>query len=440
MSKPADLNLWQKTAPPEVARAPLSRNIAVDLLVIGGGFTGCVAALAATEKGASVALLEAQTIGYGGSGRNVGLVNAGLWLPPNEIIEKIGEKQARVLIERLSEAPSKVFDLIETHGIACEANRSGTLHLAHAASGLGSLENRFRQGNALGAPLALLDKEETARRTGSNAFHGALFDPRAGTIQPLSYCRGLAQAAENAGAFIAERSPVTSFEYDGRWVASAHGHQVQAKHLLLATNAYHQGLSPKPAFTKVFYSQFATKPLPPALRSSLLPNGEGCWDTATVMSSFRCDSSGRLIFGGMGNATGYGRAVHTGWARRALARVFPQLSEIGFEMVWSGSIAMTHDHIPKIMEIGPNALAVFGYSGRGIAPGTVFGAAAAEALLCGTHDGLPLSVSKVHKERFSRTKESFYEIGALVHHAIAPVQSPRPHPSSGKPPLLPPKN
>ncbi len=73
----------------------LAQDLSADLVIIGGGFTGCAAALEAANAGMSVVLLEAETVGFGGSGRNVGLVNAGLWTPPNEVEETLGKAQAK---------------------------------------------------------------------------------------------------------------------------------------------------------------------------------------------------------------------------------------------------------------------------------------------------------------------------------------------------------
>ncbi|TMV39056.1 FAD-binding oxidoreductase, partial [Thioclava sp. BHET1] len=158
---------------------------------------------------------------------------------------------------------------------------------------------------------------------------------------------------------------------------------VEAPALLVATNAYHQLAlgAYAPQYIAVSYCQFATAPLSDAARAEVMPGGEGCWDTATVMTSIRTDAAGRLIVGGIGNAEGPGAAIHANWARRKLRRLYPQLGDLPFEHAWRGRIAMTGDHIPKAVEFGPNAYAVFGYSGRGICPGTVIGAAAGKALL-----------------------------------------------------------
>lgn len=414
--------LWRESSREQASMSPLGRDLGVDLVVVGGGFTGTSAALEAATRGASVCVLEAEIVGHGGSGRNVGLVNAGLWLPPETVIAQMGERAGRKLIDVLADAPRRVFDLIEREGIDCEATRKGTLHLAHSASGLKDLEERHRQGNAFGAPLSLLDAGETARRTGTSAYHGALFDPRAGTIQPLAYCRGLARAAAARGAHIHAGSPVTAIERrDDTWVVTANGHTVTAKALLLATNAYQTGIALpySPQYTPVSYCQLATEPMPEAARQTVLAGGEGCWDTALVMSSFRIDQVGRLILGGIGNTDGPGGAIHRGWARRKLRDLFPALGDLRFEFIWRGRIAMTDDHVPKIVACGPNAYACFGYSGRGIGPGTVFGSEAAAALLTGSPDGLPVKPIEHYTERFSGAKAAYYEFGAIATHVSA---------------------
>ena len=127
----------------------------------------------------------------------------------------------------------------------------------------------------------------------------------------------------------------------------------------------------------VHYFQIATAPLPSAMRERVLAGGEGCWDTATVMSSFRLDRAGRLLVGSIGNLEGPGRSVHRSWAERKLRWLFPWLATVAIEHAWSGRIAMTGDHVPTVGTIGENAISIHGYSGRGIAPGTVFGACAA---------------------------------------------------------------
>ena len=424
---PAPSNLWRSTSAEALDAPALSSDISVDLAIVGGGFTGCSAALEGAKRGAKVALLEAETIGHGGSGRNVGLVNAGLWLPPRDVLAILGDTDGTRLINALSNGPDIVFGLIEREGIDCEPVRQGTMHLAHSAAGLKNLKARYGQGALAGRRYELLDAAETARRTGSDRFAGALLDPGAGTIQPLAYCRGLAQAAQSAGAHLHEKSPVTAIARDGEsWAVQSGGHKVQAKALLIATNAYPAQLGPPfaQAFIPVHYSQFATAPMPDSARAQVLPNGEGCWDTALIMSSFRTDRAGRLILGGIGDADGPGGRIHAGWARRKLREVYPDIADLPFEHHWSGRIAMTSDHVPKIVAPGPGALSIFGYSGRGICPGTVFGMAAARALLESEESGLPLPPRRSHAESLTRAKAAWYEFGATASHALFPRRFP----------------
>lgn len=411
-------NLWGKTAVNAPDAASFQGERSVDLAIIGGGYTGLSAALAAAEQGAEVTLLEAETVGHGGSGRNVGLVNAGLWLPPEAVNARLGSAAGERLNAALAAAPDMVFGLIERHAMECAPVRAGTLHLAHARKGLKDLENRAAQLAARGAPVRLLDAAETARRTGSDRFHGALHDPRAGTIQPLGYARGLARAARDAGARLHEQSPVVAVQQvGGQWILRTSGGKLRARYLIVATNAYHQPIdqTPVPKVPIVQYFQIATEPLGDNLAGDILMNGEGCWDTGLIMTSLRRDRAGRLILGGMGG----GGRIHEDWARRKLAQLYPRLRGAGIAHAWSGRIAMTGDHLPRVHRFGINAFAIYGYSGRGIGPGTVFGRAVAQALIEQNETALPVPVIEGHREAFVRLKTVAYEAGAKLAHLAA---------------------
>ncbi|WP_293576456.1 FAD-binding oxidoreductase [Phaeobacter sp.] len=422
MTDNLDAALWARTNLETVIAPPLTTTETADLLIIGGGYTGCSAALTAAQTGADVRLLEAATFGAGGSGRNVGLVNAGLWLPPNDIQKHLGAAAADKLINTLAQAPSRVFEIIEDYQINCEATRAGTLHCAHAPSGMADLENRYAQLERTGAPVALLSKADAQERVGSAQVHGALFDPRAGTIQPLAYATGLARAAHASGAKLHSQSPVVSLHKNaskGIWRAITPNGEIRAKKLIMATNAYPlpiDGYS-APATIPVHYFQAATAPLPSGLLDRILPSSEGCWDTGLVMSSWRKDRAGRLIIGAMGQLGHLGSAVHSGWLRRKLARMFPDLADQPFETQWHGRIAMTHEHIPKILDLG-DGYACFGYSGRGIGPGTVFGSAMADALLRNDSSDLPVSPVTSHSLPFSKLRGAYYESGATLVHLL----------------------
>ncbi|RKT34251.1 glycine/D-amino acid oxidase-like deaminating enzyme [Roseovarius halotolerans] len=410
--------LWADSSEETFAAPTLQGEFSVDLVILGGGFTGCAAALEAAGQGAEVVLIEAETIGHGGSGRNVGLVNAGLWLPPDVVCKTLGAQAGERLNSALAAAPDRVFGLIERFGIACNPRRNGTLHLAHAPRGVAQLQERHVQQVRRAAPVTLLDAAETRARTGSDAFHGALFDTRAGTIQPLAYARGLARAAQGQGARIFENSPALSaIRHGGHWVIRTSGGKLRSKALLVATNAYHQPVGDMtiPKVPQVNFFQLATEPLGDNIARDILPGGEGCWDTAMIMSSLRRDAAGRVILGGMGDDVG----VQAGWARRKLAQLYPQLADAAISHAWAGRISMTSDHLPRILRVGASGLSIFGYSGRGIAPGTVFGQSAARALLVGDESALPLDPVDAHAERLTRLKTAFFETGARMVHMIS---------------------
>ena len=421
IEEPANQSLWAHTAHEALPAVPLSNAVTADLTIVGGGFTGCSAALQAAEQGLVVRLIEARDFAHGGSGRNVGLVNAGLWLPPETIEQELGAAAGRRLNEALAAAPDLVFDLIERHAIACDALRNGTLHCAHGPGGLVDLKRRHQQLLRQGAPVTLLTAQEAQERIGSDLFPGALHDARAGTINPYSYCMGLARAATTAGAVLHNHSPATAIRRDGdHWVVEAGHGQVRSSSLLLATNAYHdlaKGVA-QPKAATVFYFQLATEPLSSNLRGTVLPGGEGCWDTATVMSSFRTDASGRVLIGGMGSLDHASTFAHDSWAKRKLARLFPQLGDQPIEFAWSGRVAMTADHLPKIVRLGPGGYQVHGYSGRGIGPGTVFGKAIGDAIAKGDEAELPLSPQAAYIERFVGAKTLYYETGAAAFHLM----------------------
>lgn len=413
--------LWRATAPEPPLPAPLEGRQKTDVAVIGGGYTGLSAALHLAEAGADVRLLEAREIGFGGAGRNVGLVNAGLWLMPDIVEEKIGPPHGKRLVCILGESPDLVFGLIRKHGISCEAVRNGTLHCAHSPGGYRALQQREAQWKARGAPVTLLNREAAAPKIGSDRYYGALLDERAGTIQPLAYAFGLAEAAMKYGAILHDRSPVVAFERQSDvWRLSTPNGQVSARFVILAVQGYpdHAFRKHMEALIPFNYFQFATAPLPDKIRKTILPGGQGAWDTRLILSSYRLDAAGRLIVGSVGQVEQMGFHLHENWARRAIQTVFPQAGDTPLAYAWNGRIAMTTDHIPRFHILDKNMATVTSYNGRGIGPGTVFGKLLARYALKGLEQEIPLPVRRCRKIYLRGLRGLIYEAGARAYHLL----------------------
>ena len=419
---PRSHGLWEQSAPIAPTTACLEEPISVDVVVIGAGFTGLSAALHLREMNVDVAVLEAEAIGFGGSGRNVGLVNAGLWIRPADVIQRLGQQLGARLIKQLGEAPALVFDLIDRYGIECDAVRNGTLHCAVGEVGYREIAERARQWQALGAPVELLDAPATERKTGSRAYRGSLLDRRAGTIQPLAYARGLASAALRKGARIFTGSRVRQVSDElGKWRVDAGRGSVRAERVIVATNAYSSSVwtALRDELVALPYFNLATRPLSMRERSLILPERQGLWDTRRVLSSLRWDAAGRLIFGSVGALRRTGTEVHRNWGRRALVKLFPALRGVEFEHEWYGRIGMTADAIPRFHRLARNTVSISGYNGRGIAPGTSFGrdlAQLATGKLVAADLALPLNDPREFPLRALR--ESFYEAGSQVAHFV----------------------
>jgi len=370
------ISLWDASAKEQDYRADTMPDTVVDVAIVGGGFTGLSTALHCAEKGLSAHVIEAEKIGYGGSGRNCGLVNAALWLPPREVREKLGETYGPRFIKKFGSGPEYVFSLIEKHQIRCEVTRTGTIHAAHGPSGFKDLQERHKEWQRLGESVDLISREEVSAMIGTDHFHGGLLDNRCGTINPMGYCRGLARAALGAGAKISTGVRATKLRRDGElWKVETDQGVMTAKAVVLGTNAYSDDLWPnlKRIFTKIHYFQLATKPLGDEA-SHILPGKQGLWDTGQIMFNIRRDAFDRLLVGSMGKVVGSkdGGLSHR-WAKKQIARIFPSLGPVEFDEAWTGQIAMTPDHLPRIYELETNLFTPIGYNGRGITTGTMFG-------------------------------------------------------------------
>ncbi len=388
---PLDRTLWMRTAPPAPKNTELTGDVEADVVVVGGGFSGTSAALHLAERGKDVVLLEADEIGWGGSGRNAGLVNAGLFFDPSAIVAHYGEQHGPGITKLLGNAPLLVRSLIDKHSIDCDAGNRGIVKAAHSEAALRGLAETVRQWRALGEPVELLSAADVAKRTGTSWYKGGLVDKRSFTIEPLGYVRGLATAAVKAGARLHTGSRATRITSgaDGIRVETDHG-SVTARRAIVATGAYDRSLIPglERAFVPAGYFMVATEPLSHNLRARILPEKQALYDTQPSLVAVRYNREHRLVLGNLGwlPPEKSGQA----WARHVLRELFPALGEITFTHGWSGVLDMTDDHMPWLAEPMPGVYMVGGFNGRGIGPGTFWGTVLADWVEHGDVERLPI--------------------------------------------------
>ncbi|MPY74283.1 MAG: FAD-dependent oxidoreductase [Alphaproteobacteria bacterium] len=374
--------LWSTTAAPAPETPPLEGDRRADACIVGGGFTGLSAALHLAETGVDTVLVEAEHPGFGASGRNHGQVVPGYSKhSPDEIVAKLGKERGEALNRWVQDSAALVFDLIRRHGIDCDVVHKGWLMPAHNAERLAVARAKHDQWAARGAAVDFLDRDQTAEITGSPHYIGAWMHRGGGNIQPLGYTRGLARAAQKAGAAIHGASPALSIERgNGRWQVRTPGGTVTAEKVVLATNAYGGDLWPALAHSivPVRLFQSATAPLSDNIARSILPQGHSISDSRRALWSFRKDRDGRLVVGAAPLFTAGVRGPVNRIVGDHIKTVFPQVGDVALEHIWDGRVAVTTDRLPHLHELAEGLYAGLGYSGRGIAMATGMGKVLAE--------------------------------------------------------------
>jgi glycine/D-amino acid oxidase-like deaminating enzyme len=394
-------SLWAATAAPAPDTPPLAPGEhRAEAVVIGGGVTGLSTALALAERGAPTMLLEAAEIGWGASGRNNGQVIPTLSrAEPAGLVQRFGTAKGEALARLVGGSASYLFDLVRKHGIDCEAVQAGWVQPAHTPGRVERVSKvRVEQWRRLGFPAELLDREQVAGITGSGYWYGGWRNPTGGHVDPLGFTRGLARAAQRAGALVHTRSPVTGLERTGdAWRVQLRDAHVIAKRVVVATNAYSGeafGDLARSIVTVPSY-QMATEPLPAPLRDAVLPSNHAMSDTHGDLYFARRDARGRLVTGG---ALVFGQDFADRLRLRIgkrLAKLWPALHGVRFDYVWQGKLSMTRDRVPHFHRLGENAFAWLGCNGRAVALGTALGPVLAEAVLGARDDALPVPVTRL---------------------------------------------
>lgn len=373
-------NLYRHTALPAPAAPPLEAEVRADVAVVGAGITGLSTALHAARAGAGVVLLEAEDLGFGASGRNGGQVNPGLKLDPETVERDFGADLGARMNALAGAAPALVFDLVRRHGIDCDARQNGTLRAAVRTRHAAAIRRTFEQLERRGAPVALLEGEVLARATGTDRYSCALLDRRGGDLNPLSYARGLARAAIEAGARVHCGSRVLSMNRQGAgWRLDTARGSVTARHAVLATNGYTDPLWPRLRRTIVplFGAIAASAPLADAARRLVLPGRPVLYESGNITVYYRIDAQHRLLIGGRGPMREIAVPGAIPHLTRYAEKLWPFLEGIEWTHAWGGRLAMTRDHYPHVHEPAPGVLICVGYNGRGVAMATAMGRALA---------------------------------------------------------------
>ena len=414
-------SLWSATARPGAMTPPLSENKRVDVAIVGAGYTGLVTALRLAESGISVCVLDAGEPGWGASGRNGGQVIPGLKYDPDQLIQRYGEERGERIIEACGGAADEVFSLIREYSIACEASRKGWIQPAVSAVSMKTLEHRARQWQQRGITAEVLDRDAVCQRLGTQNYLGGWVDPRAGSLHPLNYARGLAKSALGRGVTIHSQSRVTDLRRVGpQWqLTTAQGNTVSADRVVLATNGYTDNLWPGLRQTVLAANSFiiATRPLPPELRKTILPGGEVCSDARRLLLYFKMDAQGRLLLGGRGPFAEPTRAGDWTHLERSMVMLFPQLAGVAVEYRWSGRIALNQSVLPQLHEPQPGLSILMGYNGRGIAMSTVLGKHLA-ARVAGTESDFPFPVTPIRSIPFHSLQRLYVAAGITYYRML----------------------
>lgn len=414
-------SLWAATATAAPPTPPCNESKSVDVAIIGAGYTGLSAALHLAEVGVKVCVLEASEPGWGASGRNGGQVIPGLKYDPDQLRVMFGSAKAEGLIDTIGKAADTVFDLIERHRIDCDAVRQGWIQPAHSAAVMPLLEKRAAQWAERGAPIELLDRDAVARRIGTSAYVGAWVDRRAGSIHPLKYCRGLAQAALAQGVAIHGRTHVRTLERQGsRWLLhTEQGAIVSAERVIIATNGYTGALWPQLKQSVIAANSFivATRPLPAELGDSILAGKEVVSDSRRLLLYYRRDAAGRLLMGGRGPFSDPQGPQDFAHLERSLALLFPQLAGIEYEYRWAGRVAITRDFLPHVHEPAAGLSIALGYNGRGIAMASTMGRCLAQRLTGDAATPFPFPISTIQPIPFHGLQR-FYIAAGVAYYSV----------------------
>lgn len=383
---------WLDTISIPVA-TPRELSQRVDVAVIGAGFTGLSAARTLARAGATVAVFDSQTIGWGASSRNGGMVLTGLKLPAATLIARYGKEATARMYAASLESIDFVEKLVREENIACDFARCGHLEVAckpkHFDDFRRSAEETARHFHH---PQRILSKDQLQSEIGSQIYHGGLVDESSAGVNPARLVAGLARAAERAGAAIFEHAHVDQVQREGAsgWkVATARG-TLRAANVLVATSGYTSRVTPalQKRIIPIGSYIIVTEILPEKLALELSPRNRMIYDSKNYLYYYRLTPDRRMLFGGRAAffpETGSTIRRSAEILRRGMTAVYPQLSATKIEYVWGGTLDFAFDIMPHAGQLDGLHFSL-GYAGHGVAMSTYLGDKIAMSILQGRQE------------------------------------------------------
>lgn len=363
----------------------LDMDISADVCVVGGGLAGLCSALELAERGYSVAVLEAQLVGWGASGRNGGQALVGF--SSDEAIEQqLSLEEGQRLWHMTVEAMDLMRERIKKHNIDCEFTQ-GYLSLAVSdkkARELDEWANSMQQ--RYNYPVQSIDKNEIGNWIQSDRYSGGSFDANSGHAHPLKYTLGIAAAARAAGVKIFEHSPVTAIDRGTSPLVKTVMGSVRCKFVVLAGNVYlnEYGDAVAPELDRRIMSVgtyiVATEQMDKARCDALIKHRAAACDTNFVLDYYRPTGDNRMLFGGR---VSYSTATPINLVasmRKRMLSVFPQLADLDVPYAWGGFVDISMNRAPDFGRVEKNIYYLQGFSGHGLILTGIAGKVVAESI------------------------------------------------------------